>query len=247
LAGALLISAYGLAAPFLALTAVWVASLALTYRIREPTHDGQPATARVGVRRQLIDGLAVVRENSSVAWLLALAFLLITGLTVLPVIPIYARDVLDVGESGFAWLIGGFAAGQGAAALVLAVSGGPARKGLAVVFSAVLWSGGVLVFGFSQHFLVSLAAMAVMGVCAATWVSSLVTLLQIAAPREKLGRVMALYVLSLQTASLAWLIGGWMGQALGNRPMLLITATAFAGANLLALALAPVLRGKTPA
>ena len=43
-----------------------------------------------------------------------------------------------------------------------------------------------------------------------------------------LGRVMAVYAMSMQVGFLGWFLGGWLGDLIGNDWMLLVTGGSFA-------------------
>jgi len=242
LTGGVLIASFGIGSPFLALCGLAMLALFFTLRIREPSRD---AVAQGSPWLKVREGFAYVRQDATVRWLLTLALFLLMAFTWLAVLPVYARDVLHVGEKGYATLLATFAAGQGISALYVAVTGGFSRKGVAVVVSAVAWSLAAIVFGYSHSYPLSLGMMFVLGIVPPIWVSSLVTLLQISTPKDKVGRVMSLFALTVQIAQLSWLIGTGLGQMVGNATMIAITLGAFATANLLALVRSPQLRVKT--
>jgi predicted MFS family arabinose efflux permease len=242
LAGAFLIASFGIGSPFLALCGLSLLAILFTMRIREPKReapsDGTPW-------QKVREGFSYARENATVRWLLVLALFLLAAFTWLAVLPVYARDVLHVGEKGYGTMLATFAAGNGISGLYIALSGGFRRKGIAVVVSAVVWSMAAIVFGYSHSYPLSLAMMFVLGIVPPIWVSSLVTLLQISTPKDKVGRIMSLFALTVQIAQLSWLIGTALGEVIGNPAMIAITLGMFAGMNLLALIRSPQLRALT--
>ena len=66
-----------------------------------------------------------------------------------------------------------------------------------------------------------------MGTAVPPWMTSLTTLLQTKSDRAMLGRVMAVYGMSMQVGMFGWFIGGWVGELIGNDWMLLITGITF--------------------
>lgn len=242
LVGGLLIAALGIGSPFLALCALSAGAIFFALRIREPQ---ELQTAAGSPWQKIREGLDYARENPTVRWLLVLGMFLLAAFTWLAVLPVYARDVLHVGEHGYAAMLAMFAVGQAVSGLYVAVSGGFRRKGVAVVVSAVIWSISGIVFGYSHSYPVSLCAMFALGIVPPIWLSSLLTLLQVTTPADKVGRIMSLFALTVQVAQLSWLIGTGLGQLIGNPMMLAITMSIFAVTNLLALARSPELRAKT--
>ena len=67
-----------------------------------------------------------------------------------------------------------------------------------------------------------------MGTAVPPYATSVLTILQSLSERGMLGRVMAVCAMSGQAGILRWLLGGWLGEAIGNETMLLLTGSAFA-------------------
>jgi MFS family permease len=65
-----------------------------------------------------------------------------------------------------------------------------------------------------------------MGTAIPPWVTSLATILQTQTERAMIGRVMALYSMAIQIGFMGWLLGGWLGELIGNDWMLLLTGSA---------------------
>jgi MFS family permease len=106
-------------------------------------------------------------------------------------LPIYARDYLEIGQWGLGLLRSAPAVGAAVVALVLAY--GPLRRhaGWTMLGSVLIFGIATIVFGFSRNFALSLAALMVLG--AADMISVVIrsTLIQIRTPDEMRGRVSA--------------------------------------------------------
>ena len=61
------------------------------------------------------------------------SFALIFFTMLFPVVPVYAREVLDVDEVQFGWMWGALAIGQGSSALSIAASGGFRNKPVGLI------------------------------------------------------------------------------------------------------------------
>ncbi len=103
--------------------------------------------------------------------------------------PIYARDILHVGETGMGMLRSAPAVGAAVVALVLAFRPVSRHAGRWMFAAVALFGVATLVFGFSTHFPLSLAALAVLGAADMVSVQIRQTLIQVQTPDEMRGRV----------------------------------------------------------
>jgi MFS family permease len=161
------------------------AALCLTIRHARPT-AGAPVSLQT-----LLAGVRYVRQNKVVLGAISLDLfaVLFGGATAL--LPMFAKDILQVGPWGLGLLRGAPAAG--ALALSIALTRWPIVRGAGVkLFAAIAVYGlATLAFGLSTSFLLSMAALCVTG--AADMVSVVVrqTMVQLETPDEMRGRVSA--------------------------------------------------------
>jgi MFS family permease len=173
---------YGTVAALLAAAVVLIAGV----RTRPPARPSEPDSWHT-----LLEGLRYVWRKKVIlgAVSLDLFAVLFGGATAL--LPAYASDILHVGPDGFGWLRA--APGIGAAIVALWISWRPiARHVGANMFAGVAVFGlATVVFGLSESFLVSLAALAILG--AADMVSVYIRhmLVQLETPDSIRGRVSA--------------------------------------------------------
>ena len=98
--------------------------------------------------RDLIEGFRYVRNRPRVFSLLSIsAVTSLFGAPYLTLVPIFARDIFKLGETGLAWMMGIAGAGAFFAALLLAYLGDFQRKGWSVLGGA--FSFGVCLIGFA--------------------------------------------------------------------------------------------------
>jgi MFS family permease len=135
------------------------------------------------------EGLAYVWNNKIVfgAISLDLAAVILGGATAL--LPVFAREVLKVDALGFGLLRAAPAVGAAVVAVYLAWVPLRRRAGLIMFLSVGLFGAGTLVFGLSQIFWVSVAALAVLGGADMVSVYVRQTLIQLATPDQMRGRV----------------------------------------------------------
>ena len=104
-------------------------------------------------------------------------------------LPIYAKDILDVGPTGLGWLRAAESIGSIGMALYLAHRPPLKRAGPAMLLGVLGFGLGIIVFGLSTHFWLSIAALAFCGACDSISVLVRHTLVQLRTPDEMRGRV----------------------------------------------------------
>ena len=234
------IAAFGIASSFLALTGMYALSTWLTGLIR--LRREMPKTYNTEIRKEILEGLSHARRTPIVAWLLITTVSGLFATTIMPVLPTYARDILKVGGSGFGILLGVQAVGSLAGAAFIASRENIRRKGLLILAGSLVWAFGMVIFGYSTNYALSLAVMFAMGAALSAIISGEVTLLQIHVPDAMRGRVMSIHSMSLQAITLGWLVGGTLSRVMGPERMLLVTASIFTAITIVAFASSRTLR-----
>jgi len=149
----------------------------------------RPAAQPGSRLQQMRDGIAYIRENRVVLGAISLDLfaVLLGGATAL--LPVFARDILQVGPQGFGLLRSAPAVGAALVALVLA--GRPIHRhaGTAMFGGVALYGAATVVFGLSTSFWLSLGALATLGGADMVSVYVRQTLIQIVTPDAMRGRV----------------------------------------------------------
>jgi hypothetical protein len=174
------VAAFGVAFGF------YLASAACLLLIRAETRP----VAQPGSRWTLVkEGLAYVWANKIVfgAISLDLFAVLLGGATAL--LPVFARDVLDVGARGFGVLRAGPAIGASAVAVLLAARPIRRKAGLIMFGGVALFGAATVVFALSKILALSVAALAVLGGADMLSVYVRQTLVQLVTPDPMRGRV----------------------------------------------------------
>jgi MFS family permease len=183
---------------YAAAASLYIAPALATLWIRK---DAKPA-ARTESRIALIkEGLVYIWERKVVfgAISLDLFAVLLGGATAL--LPVFARDVLHVGATGFGILRGAPALGAAAVALVLASRPIRRRAGLIMFVGVAVFGAATVVFGLSKSLWLSVAALAVLGAADMLSVFVRQTLVQIATPDPMRGRVAAVSTLFISSSN----------------------------------------------
>ncbi len=177
-----------------AIALVLVAVVFRTLRVGRPP---ELARAQASMWANLLDGIRYVRSRRTITVLVLLAAVpALFLLNYLVLLPVFARDVLQIGAPGLGLLSGGIGVGALAGALALAAfrpSGGSGRSLLA---GLLVGSVALVVFAVSRSVPVSLVALAILGACQVVYYATTNTLLQVLVPARLRGRVMSLYILT---------------------------------------------------
>jgi MFS family permease len=153
------------------------------------------------VLARIADGFSYVCNNRLVlaAITLDLFVVLLAGATAL--LPIYARDILHVGASGLGFLAAGM--GIGAATTAIWFSFRPMKRnvGVKMLGAVILFALGILTFGLSTNFYLSLAALIVAGGADMVSVYVRSSLIQLHTPDHMRGRVSAVSQLTISASN----------------------------------------------
>jgi MFS family permease len=175
----------------------------------ERTGDQQP-TFRDGVRYAL--GRAEPRALLSLA-----ASLSIFGLgPVLAMLPVYAREVLGFGASGYGGLMSAVGVGAALGAIAMASFGHRVDRWRLIVTATLLFSTVLAISAAHRSYLGALVGLAVVGFGSVLAAISTNTLLQTEAPDHLRGRVMGFYsFVVLGLAPFGSLQAGWISEHFG--------------------------------
>ena len=209
-AAGVMIATLGVEAVFYSAGAVLVISSVLITRIRLPQAGRPKAQPMV---EALVEGLTYVARTPHVAWLILVTSLVLFAGVFMPLVPVYARDVLLVGAQGFGLLEASWGFGTLVGAAWLLSLGNVRRKGRMVIMASVSFGASMIIFGFWREFYVSLAMMFMLGLVPPFWIAGIRTILQTSIPDEMRGRVMAVFLLAMQLFGLGWALGGAMAEA----------------------------------
>ena len=150
---------------------------------------------------QMIDGLAYVRRNRLVlgAITLDLFAVLLGGVTAM--LPVYARDILQVGPDGLGPLRAAPAVGATMTAIFFSIRPLKTNVGVKMLSAVVVFGTATAIFGISQSFLLSLAMLASLGAADMFSVYIRQSLIQLYTPDDMRGRVSAVSTLAISASN----------------------------------------------
>ncbi|MHA1107788.1 MAG: MFS transporter, partial [Alphaproteobacteria bacterium] len=166
----------------------FVLAIATTILIRTRTARGGRGKLSFSI---LLAGLRYVYDKKILlgAITLDLFVVLLGGVTAL--LPVFAKDILDVGPAGAGFLRSAMAAGAVVTGLALTQFTMTRAVGRILYITIIVYGLATTVFGLSELYWLSLSAMATLGAADMVSVYIRVTLLQIATPDDMRGRVSA--------------------------------------------------------
>jgi MFS family permease len=211
-----LIASVGLAACFFANAASYLAVIASLVRM-DPGQS--PALRTESIAVALKQGFSFVFRSR---WPRALVTIVGTfsvfGFSFLPLMPVFARDVLRAGASGYAALVAGIGVGAAGAAFFLAGFGSRIRRSRLVLGSSILFGIVLTAASLAPEFWSALLLFTITGCAMALSGIAANTMLQTLAPDELRGRVMGFYsFLVLGLAPFGSFQAGWVAEQFGVR------------------------------
>jgi MFS family permease len=167
--------------------------------------------------QQVGEGLRYVRSNSNVLILIVLsAVSALFGMNYAVMLPAFAADVLQVGETGLGFLNAAIGCGAMAGALLAAWWGERRGRGMLLTIASLVFPAAIIGFSFSRVFALSLGCLAIAGVALVAQNATANTLLQHGTPDALRGRVLSLFMLMFfGTSPFGSLLTGALSQAVG--------------------------------
>jgi MFS family permease len=161
---------------------------------RAPLKPGSPW-------QQMVDGLSYVRRNRLVlgAITLDLFAVLLGGVTAM--LPLYARDILQVGADGLGPLRAAPAAGATLTAIIFSIRPLKTDVGVKMLTAVVVFGAATAIFGFSRNYMLSISMLALLGAADMFSVYIRQSLIQLHTPDEMRGRVAAASTLAISASN----------------------------------------------
>ena len=146
----------------------------------------------------MAQGINFVRTNTIFAFLISMTFFnSIFGMSYIFILPVFARDIFNVGEFGLGVLHAASGAGALLGTLITASLGNFQRKGWLILGGAVLFGTFLILFAVTgslfKFFPLSLVFIFCAGVSTSIYMITIMSTLQLMVPNELRGRVMGIY------------------------------------------------------
>jgi len=180
--------------------------------LRIPATPIRGSEDRLSMWSELKEGLVYVYRDGLLRTLVLLDCVLsIFAMSYSTLMPVFARDVLQVGKQGLGNLFSATGFGALMGAFTLAKVAGSVPRGKVVITAATVLCTGLTLFALSRSYLLSLACLMLVGGSAVSTLGSINALLQSLSPEHLRGRTMSLHVFALMgLAPFGNLLMGWI-------------------------------------
>lgn len=212
----------GLDVVFYFLGALYGAGFIATVLIK--TRSVPNASTGRSVTTDIKEGIRYAAGNEVIRWLLFIAAGGIFNGIFLAVIPLFARNILDVDGPGYGLMLTVQGIGTLLGAFGITLAGDIRRKGLLMFVSMLVLNMGIVIFAVSNIFILSLGALALVGAGMGVWFITVPTLIQTKSDPEIRGRVMGIFFMIALIFQLGWIVGGVLDTTIGTRETTLVAA-----------------------
>jgi MFS family permease len=169
-----------------------------------------------GVLQHMAEGLNFIRKNEIYFMFIAMIFFNSAfGMSYLILMPVFARNVLDVGSQGFGFLQSFGGAGALVGVLAVAWFSHSRGKGLQALTGAMAFGVLLISFALSKSYALSLGLALALGVASQFYMTTISTVLQVNLPNELRGRVMGIYGLAWELMPVGGMIAGTIAEFAG--------------------------------
>ncbi len=206
-----------------------------------------PSRGKESVVRTALDGFKFVGRNELIILVIILSVVTsLFGRSYQALLPIFAKDVLDVGIQGLGMMNSAPGAGAILGAVLIGMNVKLPRNGILSLGGMGGFGLLVIAFASSESYLVSLVLLFLLGILSTVMIASTRTILQLSAPRDYMGRVMSLSTIAvIGFGPLGGFIVGPVAEYIGARDAIYISTGIALIATALLATVRPTLRRAT--
>jgi len=237
-AAGILIYLFGVGPTFF--TCCLASSAAVTLWLAIRADQPALATSAGGLRKNMLDGVHFIRKNELFYTFMGMTFFnSVFGMSYLILMPVFARDILNVGSQGFGFLQTAGGAGALIGTLAVAYLSDARRLPLQAARGATLFGVLLLLFAYSRAFSFSLALAFVLGITGQFYITAINTVLQLNLPEQLRGRVMGVYGLTWDLMPVGGMVAGTIAEFAGAPAAVAVGGVFVSGLALWVISIAP--------
>lgn len=155
---------------------------------------GEIKTGPKGLLSDFLEGVTYMRRSSEIIHVMLLITVFsLAGLPYISLLPVFAEEVFHSGAKGLGFLVSASGIGALTAALAIAVRGDIKHKTSFMSYAALCFAISLIVFSFSEIFVVSLIAIMFGGWGMVSYLATANSYIQVSVPDGLRGRVMSVY------------------------------------------------------
>ena len=245
LVGGYLLEQIGIAACFIALAVAYLFACVSLFPIRLPSR--KRITSRESVWKSLADGLGYIMNDKSI--LAALILAAVANIFVTPVVaslmPVFAREELNVGASGLGWLVAANGIGGLIGSVIVSSLGGFKYKGWLQIISLVLWPAFLGFFAIPRLLLVNMGFLVGVGIFQGMFFALNELVLLMWSSEEARGRVMGVRAFCIVMGLLGGILLGSGASFWGASTTIVVSAVSCIVTTVLVALWASQLRRRT--
>ncbi len=226
--GGVLIATVGVGGAFWLLTGIYLIGFVTLFWIPKlAKSQPKPEADKPSPMQDIKDGLKYSFGTPGINWLMVLMMTIMFWGATQPIIPVYARDILDVGADGFGYIFGAGAAGALVAAIAIFLLGDVKNKPRWILVTIYVFALTNIGFAYSTNFPLSLFLYFIGGIGLGVWATFMFTLIQTAVTDEMRGRVVGVASASLQLLGVGYLLGGALSELFSPPTALVVVSIAW--------------------
>jgi len=202
----------------------------------------QPALAAGtgGLLKNMLEGVNFIRRNELFYTFMGMTFFnSVFGMSYLILMPVFARDILQVGSQGFGFLQTAGGAGALIGTLLVAYFSDPRRLPLQSARGATIFGALLFLFAISRNYPLSLALAFVLGAAGQFYITAINTVLQLNLPDRLRGRVMGVFGLTWDLMPVGGTLAGTIAEFAGAPVAVAVGGVFVTGLALWAVSIAP--------
>jgi MFS family permease len=225
-----LISTSGVASCYAVIAVAWGLAAALVLAVRTVGASGV-SLVRPAFWQALRDAARLVVDNRAVRTLTVASIACeVFAFSYMSAVPVFARDVLQVGAEGFGTLNAAAALGGSLAVIGLLALPGRVRREPVLGTVFVVYGAALLALAMTRDLAQTAAVLVVTGACAAAFDVLQQTLIQLAVPEGQRGRAMGVWLFGIGSAPVGHIEMGVLASSFGAPAALLFNGTLVAAA-----------------
>ena len=216
----LIIAKYGFAGAYVTMATVYIGAVIFTWMLKPADHKRSGYTGIKNMGVDLVDGLKYSWNNPDIRGVLIISLGWFTfGMAFMQVFaPLFAIEILDIGESGFGYLISVSAIGSTIGALVLAALNPSKNRGVLMLALLVFFGALLIIFSASTYLMsipLAFVVMLFLGVGQSGFFPLINAVLVEKADEEMRGRVLGVLSLDRAMVTFGGALAGFMAWGFG--------------------------------